>query len=309
MEIDFQGQAGIITGAGRGMGRAFALDLARRGAAVVVNGRPPSEGGGGEVEAVAGEINRAGGRALLVYQSVDGPDGADALVDAALELLGSVDFVINNAGILRNDAFESLSPQDFGAVLDVHLAGSFFLGQRAFRAMMAKGYGRIVNVSSTTALVGMPGLANYAAAKGGILALTRAMAAEGASHGILVNALVPSALGKMQAQNPIPGFADRFGAMRETLRPRMAPETVAPLATYLASRACERSGEIWTACAGRFARIATCFAHGWLAPDADAVSAEDIAANIAQIAAVDGGFEPATLDDIYRDIIARLPRS
>jgi NAD(P)-dependent dehydrogenase (short-subunit alcohol dehydrogenase family) len=309
VEIDFQGQAGIITGAGRGMGRAFALDLARRGAAVVVNGRPPSEGGGGEVEAVAEEIDRAGGRALLVYQSVNGPDGADALVDAALEHLGSVDFVINNAGILRNDAFESLSPQDFGAVLDVHLAGSFFLGQRAFRSMMAKGYGRIVNVSSTTALVGMPGLANYAAAKGGILALTRAMAAEGASHGILVNALVPSALGKMQAQSPIPGFADRFGAMRETLRPRMAPETVAPLTTYLASRACERSGEIWTACAGRFARIATCFAQGWVAPDANAVSAEDIAANIAQIAAVDGGFEPTTLDDIYRDIIQRLPRS
>lgn len=309
MAIHFNGQAGIVTGAGRGMGRAFALDLARRGAAVVVNGRPPDEGGGGEVEAVADEIHREGGRALLVYRSVDGPEGANALVDQALDCFGSVDFVINNAGILRNDTFETLSQEDLGAVLDVHLSGSFFLGQRAFRAMKANGYGRIVNVSSTTALVGMAGLANYAAAKGGILALTRAMAAEGAEHGILVNALVPSALGKMQAQNPIRGFADRFGAMRETLRPRMAPETVAPLATYLASRACERSGEIWTACAGRFARVATCFARGWVAPDADAVSAEDIADNIALIAAVDDGFEPTTLDDIYRDIITRLPSS
>jgi NAD(P)-dependent dehydrogenase (short-subunit alcohol dehydrogenase family) len=309
MKIDFNGQAGIVSGAGRGMGRAFALDLARRGAAVVVNGRPPDQGGGGEVEAVAEEIVRSGGRAVLVYKSIDNPDAADALIGVALGQFGSVDFVINNAGILRNGTYDALSPRDLDNVLDVHLRGTFFLGQRAFAAMKARGYGRIVNVSSTTALVGIPGLANYAAAKGGVLGLTRAMAAEGVAHGIAVNALVPSALGKMQAQSPIPGFAARFDAMRETLRPRMAPESVAPLATFLASSACERNGEIWTACAGRFARVATCFAQGWMAPDADAVTAEDIADHIAEIAAIEGGAEPTSLDDIYRDIIERLPRS
>lgn len=309
MAIEFHGQAGIVTGAGRGLGRAFALDLARRGAAVVVNGRPPQQGGGGEVEAVADEINRSGGRAVLAYLSVDTAEAGRRLVETALDAFGSVDFVINNAGVLRNGPFETLPQGDLDAVLDVHLGASFFVGQPAFAAMRAKGYGRIVNVSSTTALIGLPGLSNYAAAKGGIISLTRAMAAEGGKHGVLVNALVPSALGKMQAKSPIPGFKERFAELRDTLAPRLSPETVAPLATYLASQACDRNGEIWTACAGRFARVATLFAPGWVAADADAVTAEDIAANIAEIAELDGGFEPSNLEEIYQDIIDRLPRS
>lgn len=307
--LDFEGQAGIVTGAGRGMGRGFALELARRGAAVVVNGRPPEEGGAGEVEAVAEEIRRAGGRATVVYSSIETATGGRQVVDVALDRFGSLDFVINNAGVMRNGAFEALTPSDFVTVLDVHLAGAFFVGQPAYAAMRTQGYGRIVNVSSTTALVGMPGLSNYAAAKGGILALTRAMAAEGAKLGIHVNALVPSALGKMQASSPIPGFQERFGTLRETLRPRMAAETVVPLATYLASEACDRNGEIWTACAGRFARVATLFARGWIATDADQVTAEDIAAHIGEIADMTDGFEPSSLEDIYQDIIDRLPRS
>lgn len=307
--LNFEGQAGIVTGAGRGMGRAFALDLAKRGAAVVVNGRPPDQGGGGEIEAVAEEIVRAGGRAAIVHAAIDTPEGARRVVETAMAQFGAVDFVINNAGLMRNGPFETMALADLEAVLAVHLAGTFFIGQSAFAAMRAKGYGRIVNVSSTTALVAMPGLSNYAAAKGGILGLTRAMAAECRPHGILVNTLVPSALGKMQASSPIPGFQDRFGALRETLRPRMAAETVTPLATYLASAACDRNGDVWTACAGRFARVATVFARGWIAPDADRVAAEDIASHVDEIADIGAGFEPANLEDIYQDIIDRLPRS
>lgn len=307
--LDFQGRVGIVTGAGRGMGRGFALDLARRGAAVVVNGRPPREGGAGEVEAVADEIGRSGGRAAVVYASIETVAGGRQVVDTALDRFGSLDFVINNAGVMRNGAFETLPPADLDTVLGIHLAGAFFVGQPAYAAMRTQGYGRIVNVSSTTALIGMPGLSNYAAAKGGILALTRAMAAEGAANGIYVNALVPSALGKMQASSPIPGFQERFGTLRETLRPRMAAETVVPLATYLASEACDRNGEIWTACAGRFARVATLFARGWIAADADRVTAEDIAEHVAEIADMTDGFEPSSLEDIYQDIINRLPRS
>lgn len=307
--LDFQGRVGIVTGAGRGMGRSFALDLARRGAAVVVNGRPPGEGGAGEVEVVADEIVKAGGRAVVVYASIETAAGGRQVVDTALDRFGSLDFVINNAGVMRNGAFETLAPADLETVLAVHLAGAFFVGQPAYTAMRTQGYGRIVNVSSTTALIGMAGLSNYAAAKGGILALTRAMAAEGAAHNIHVNALVPSALGKMQASSPIPGFQERFGALRETLRPRMAAETVVPLATYLASEACERNGEIWTACAGRFARVATLFARGWVAGDADRVTAEDIAAHIGEIADITDGFEPSSLEDIYQNIIDRLPGS
>jgi len=307
MKIDFEGKFGIVTGAGRGMGRGFALDLARRGAGVVVNGRPPGEGGSGEAEAVTEEIRSAGGRAVLVYTSVESREGVDSLVDAALDNFGSLDFVINNAGILKNGSFEDLPDHDIEIIANVHLFGSFYLGQRAFKVMKSKGYGRIVNVSSTTALVGIPGLANYAAAKGGILGLTHAMAAEGAEYGIKVNALVPSAQGKMQAKQPIPGFAEKFDSLRDKLQSRLAPESVVPLAVYLASQDCERNGEIWTACAGRFARIATCFGSGWVAPDAYAVSAEDIGDNLDRIAAIDDCFEPANLEDIYRDIVRRLP--
>jgi len=309
MKIDFEGKFGIVTGAGRGMGRGFAVDLARRGAGVIVNGRSVAEGGSGEVEAVADEINNAGGKAVVVSTSVESRKGADMIADAAMDHFGSIDFVINNAGILRPGPFEDLSDEDIEVIFNVHLAGTFFLGQRAFKAMKAKNYGRIVNVSSTNAIVGMAGQTNYAAAKGGVLGLTKAMAAEGAASGINVNALLPSAFGQMQAKRPIPGFAANLGALREILRPRLEPGTVVPMGVYLASNACERSGDVWTACAGRFARLATCFAQGWVAPDADAVTAEDIDANITEIAAIGDVFEPRTTEDIYRNIIERLPEA
>jgi len=307
--IRFDGQVAIVTGAGRGLGRAFALDLARRGASVVVNGRPVAEGGGGEVEAAVADISAAGGVALANYASVDTQEGGQSIVDAAIERFGRVDVLINNAGFLRNGAFEELERADIDAVLSVHLLGAFHVGQPAFRRMKAQGYGRIVNMTSTTALIALPGLSNYAAAKGGVSALTRAMAAEGVASGVFTNAVAPSAIGKMQAQSTIPGFKEAFQGLREKLWPRMQPKTVAPLVTYLASSACQENGASYVACAGRFARVGMMFARGWIAPDAEAATAEDIQANIAVISEVASGFEPRTLADIYSDIIERLPRS
>ncbi|MBX3509884.1 MAG: SDR family NAD(P)-dependent oxidoreductase [Hyphomonadaceae bacterium] len=307
--IRFDGQAAIVTGGGRGLGRAFAMDLARRGARVIVNGRPPAAGGGGAVDSVVEEIRRAGGEAAPCYAGVETPEGGAAIVDAALQHFGRIDILINNAGFLRNGAFEELAEPDIDAVLAVHLRAVFHLSQPAFRVMRRQGYGRIVNITSTTALIALPGLANYAAAKGGVSALTRAMAAEGAGDRVFTNAVAPSAIGKMQAQSAIPGFKEAFAGLREKLWPRMQPETVAPLVTYLASAASQENGAAFVACAGRFARVGLMFAKGWIAPDANAASAEDIAANYARIADMSDGFEPRTLADIYQDIIERLPRS
>lgn len=307
--IRFDGQAAVVTGAGRGLGRAFALDLARRGARVVVNGRPRAEGGEGAIDGVVAEIAAFGGRAVACYASVETPEGGETIVNAALERFGRIDVLVNNAGFLRNGGFDELSRADIDAVLGVHLLGAFHVSQPAFRAMRARGYGRIVNMTSTTALIGLPGLSNYAAAKGAVSALTRAMAAEGASAGVLTNAVAPSAIGKMQAQSAIPGFREAFQGLREKLWPRMQPETVAPLVTFLASSASTENGAAFVACAGRFARVGLLFARGWIAPDADAATAEDIAANYARIADLGEGFEPRTLADIYQDIIDRLPRS
>ncbi len=285
------------------------MDLAKRGACVVVNGRARSDGGAGEIDAVVDEINRAGGTALACYANVDTPEGGEAIVNAALERSGRVDVLVNNAGFLRNGAFDHLARRDIDAVFGVHLLGVFHVSQPAFRIMREQKYGRIVNITSTTGLIGLPGLSNYAAAKGGVLALTRAMAAEGEGAGIYTNAVAPSAIGKMQAQSPIPGFKEAFAGLREKLWPRMAPETVAPLVTFLASGASRLNGQAFVACAGRFARVGLVFSKGWIAPDADAASAEDVAANYETIADLSTGFEPQSLADIYEDIIERLPRS
>lgn len=303
----FDGQAAIVTGAGRGLGRAFALDLARRGARVVINGRPPGEGGSGHVEDTVAEIRAGGGTATACYASVETPEGGATIVEQCLAEFGRVDVLINNAGFLHNGAFQDLARDDIDAVLRVHLLGTFHVGQPAFRAMQSRGYGRIVNICSTTALVGMPGLANYAAAKGAIFALTRAMAVEGAAAGVLTNALAPSAAGKMQSRSAIPGFKDAFGALRERLWPRMDPATVAPIATYLASSGCRTNGGAFVACAGRFARVGLVFGRGWIAPDAAAATAEDIAANFDAISDLRDAWEPGSLADIYREIIERLP--
>lgn len=305
--VRFDGQAAIVTGAGRGLGRAFALDLAKRGARVVVNGRPSEQGGSGHVEATVADIQAAGGTATPCYASVETPEGGKAIVERCLKEFGRVDVLVNNAGFLCNGDFEELSRSDIDAVLRVHLLGTFHLAQPAFRAMRARRYGRIVNISSTTGLVGIAGLANYAAAKGAVLALTRAMAVEGATAGILTNALIPSAAGKMQAQSTIPGFKDTYGSMREKLWPRMDPSTVAPIATYLASIQCRANGAAFVACAGRFARVGLSLGRGWIAPDAAAATAEDIVANIEAIDDLSDAWEPKSLTDIYQDIIQRLP--
>ncbi len=299
--ISFAGQVAIVTGARRGLGRAHALDLARRGAAVVVNdlGR---NGDAPTVDAVVAEIEQAGGTAVASYDSVATAAGGRALVELALERFGTVDAVVNNAGVLRNANFEDLTGEQLDDVINVHLKGAFFVTQPAFEIMRDKGYGRIVLTSSSAGVFGMGGLANYAAAKAGLIGLGRALAVEGAEFSIRTNCILPYGNAPWRGPSAHASRGTGVFADHDVLRPRMEPETVSPLVSYLASRDCSVTGEIFSALAGRFARAFVGLSPGWLADDPSAVAAEDVREHFDQIRSTEGFWVPATLSEEQRSV-------
>src|SRR6185437_6308184 len=199
--LAFDGEVAIVTGAGNGLGRAHALELASRGARVVVNdtgGDVEGNGLGSSVaQAVVDQIAAAGGEAVADHHSVADPAGAQAIVQAALDTFGQLDIVVNNAGILRDGSFAKLTPDRVDPVFDVHLRGAFHVTRPAWEIMRGRKYGRIINTSSGSGLFGNYGQANYAAAKMGLIGLTRVLAIEGERLGIRVNAIAPIARSRM----------------------------------------------------------------------------------------------------------------
>src|SRR3954463_8838143 len=195
-EISFDGRVAIVTGAGGGLGRTYALELARRGASVVVNDLGGSVNGEGGSDAAAqkvvDEIKAAGGEAVANYDSVATPEGGENIVKSAVDAFGKVDVVINNAGILRDKSFAKMTLDDIHAVLDVHLKGAFYVSQPAFKVMKDNNYGRFVFTASN-ATFGNFGQTNYAAAKMGLVGLSNTIAVEGARNGILSNVIMPVA--------------------------------------------------------------------------------------------------------------------
>lgn len=185
--MSLQGQAAIVTGGSRGLGRAIALRLAAEGAAVVVNYVRRAD----DAVAVVAEIEAGGGRAVAVQADVAAADGADRLVQAALDSFGRLDIVVNNAGITRDQLLLRMKEDDWDAVLDTNLKGVFHCTKAALRPLIKQRTGRIINISSVVGLVGNVGQANYAAAKAGLIGFTKAVAREVASRGITVNAICP----------------------------------------------------------------------------------------------------------------------
>jgi NAD(P)-dependent dehydrogenase (short-subunit alcohol dehydrogenase family) len=246
-DLRFDGRVAIITGAGGGLGRAHALELARRGAQVLVNDLGGAlDGSGASVSAaqlVVDEITAFGGTAAPNHDSVATSGGGQAIVQAALDAFGRVDVLVNNAGILRDKAFHKMDDAMIDAVIDVHLKGALFVSQPAFRLMRAQGYGRIVNTSSASGLFGNFGQANYGAAKAGLAGLTRVLALEGAGHGIKVNAIAPLASTRM-TQDILGDLSDKLSA-----------ESVSPLVAYLAHEECSVNGNVYSVAGGRIARI------------------------------------------------------
>lgn len=245
-ELRYDNRVGVITGAGRGLGRAYALMLAARGARIVVNDTGGTLTGDGTntapAQEVAAEITAAGGDAVASCESVTTAAGGQAIIQTALDHFGRVDILIHNAGTVRRGSLKELSYEDFDAVLDVHLRGAFHVVRPAFPLMCAAGYGRIVLTSSIGGMYGNQGVANYAAAKAGLIGLSNVVALEGAAEGVLCNVIVPSAVTRMAEGLDVSAY------------PPMGPELVAPVVGFLAHESCSVSGEMLVAIAGRVAR-------------------------------------------------------
>lgn len=275
--IDFQNRVAIVTGAGRGLGAEHAKLLASRGAAVIVNdpgvATDGTEGEQRPADEVVGAIEAAGGAAVADYGSVSDPVAAEAMVVKAVEEYGRVDIVINNAGILRDKAFHNLEWENLDAVLDVHLKGAFYVTRPAFRLMREQGYGRIVMTSSASGLLGNFGQANYGAAKMGLVGLMKVLAIEGAKYDIKVNAIAPVAGTRMTQE--------LLGPMADKLQPAL----VSPVVAYLASEACDVTGEVYSVAGGTVSRMFVGLTQGWFKhPDKDgALTPEDVEENLSAI--------------------------
>jgi len=304
--IDFSGQVAVVTGAGRGLGRLYALELARRGAAVVVNdlgGTMHGDGADSRVaDEVALEIERAGGVAVASHESVATPEGGDAIVRAALDSFGRLDAVVSNAGIFDSVPFDELTPAEWRRMLAVHLDGGFHLSQPAYRVMKSQGYGRFVIIASSAGMFGQPLEAHYAAAKAGLVGLTNVIAIEGAPHGILANSVLPFGTSRMVTETvPDKAYLERSGFLNA-----IRPELVVPIVVFLASRACEFSHRNYSACAGRYARVFVGLGEGWLAEPGSEPTAEEIAAHIEQVSATERFSVPTSIVDEVLAMCQRL---
>ncbi|WP_238005516.1 SDR family NAD(P)-dependent oxidoreductase [Dactylosporangium sp. AC04546] len=269
-QLRFDDRVAIVTGAGGGLGRAYALLLASRGAHVVVNDIDRKDDSGTTPAAsVAAEINGLGGSAVAHDGSIAEPSAGPAVVDTAMQAFGRVDIVVNNAGIVRDRSFGKMSDQEVKDVLDVHLHGTIGLTRAAWNVLRERQYGRVVMTTSVAGLWGNLGQANYSAAKAGLVGLGRTLAVEGARHGIRVNLISPGAATAMTS-----------AMLPEHLHERMSPDRVAPMVAYLCHESCTLTGEILFAAAGRYARNLIIETAGYENPDA---TVEDIATHLPDI--------------------------
>lgn len=273
--ITFDGRVAIVTGAGGGLGKTYALELARRGAKVVVNDLGGAVDGTGSsssaADLVVAEIAEGGGEAVASYDSVSTEEGGEAVVQTAVDAFGTVDIVVNNAGILRDKSFSKMTMSEVEAVIDVHLKGGFHVSSPAFKVMREKAYGRFVFTSSASGLFGNFGQANYGAAKAGLVGLSNVIAIEGEKYNIKSNAIAPIAKTRM-TEDLLGPFADM-----------VAPEQVTPMVVYLCSEANEFSHEIFTVGGGRYGRVFIGTNKGWFAGTDDVPSVEALAEHLDEI--------------------------
>ncbi len=297
-DIRYDGRVAIITGAGGGLGKTYALMLGKRGAKVVVNdlgGKPDGTGASTSMaDTTVKEIQEAGGKAVANYDSVSTPEGGKKIIQCALDHFGRVDIVINNAGVLRDKTFLKLTPEELEIVLDVHLKGAFFVTQPAFAAMKENNYGRIVFTASAAGIFGNFGQTNYGAAKMGLVGLSHVLALEGAKNNIKSNVIAPIAKTRMTEQ------------LLGPLADQVLPEHVTPLVAYLTSEQCELSHEIFSVGGGRFARIFVGLTPGWYAGKGKVATPEDIRDHIDQIRSTDSYTIPANIGEEMMELMKVL---
>lgn len=291
-EFKFDGRVAIVTGAGRGIGRAHARLLATRGAKVVVNDLGGSmEGEGADArpaQSVVEEIVAAGGDAVADTNDVSTQVGGQAIIDAAIERYGRVDIVVNNAGVIKWGGLPEVDLDNLERHLAVHLAGSFNTIRAAWPHFVEQEYGRIV-LTTSTGMLGLPNNLSYAAAKAGLVGMARSAKLAGEPHGIKVNLIAPAALTRMGGGDPEGGETPA-----DPRQPVMAPESVAPMVALLAHESCPVNGEIYTAGADRFARLFIASTEGYVHEDGKP-TVEDVAKNWDLINDESGYYVPADL--------------
>nr|WKY18077.1 MFE1 [Schizochytrium sp.] len=296
--LRYDGKVAVVTGAGNGLGRAYALLLGSRGAKVVVNDLGGSTHGEGAstnaADKVVEEIKSAGGEAVANYDSVE---YGDKIIKTALDAFGRVDIVINNAGILRDVAFHKMTQKDWDLIYTVHLKGTYAVTKAAWETMRKQQFGRVINVASAAGLYGNFGQANYSAAKLGILGLTKTLAREGASKNIKVNCIAPLAGSRMTAT-----------VMPQEMVDALRPEFVAPVVAYLSHDSCESSGQVYELGAGWVAELRWQRAKGGFLPFGDA-SPEAVAKVWEKVTDYDDEPEfPESTQDSFGPVMGNLER-
>ncbi len=303
-QIRFDGRVAIVTGAGAGLGRTYALELAKRGAKVVVNDFGGARDGAGAgssspADEVVKEIKAAGGEAVANYDNVATPEGGEGITKTAVDAFGTVDILINNAGILRDKGILKMEPENWQAVIAVHLNGAYNVTKPAFTIMREKSYGRIVMTSSSSGIIGNFGQTNYGAAKVGVVGLMNTLKLEGGKYNIKVNTIAPSALSRLTVDVLPPDLAEQ-----------MKPEFVTPIVVYLCSEECPVSGNIYHAMANSYNRITMMTNAGIALGGGKTVpTVEEVAAKWPKIMDMTGAKEYPQLNDLTMAMITSVQAS
>ena len=285
MSVNFTGRVAVVTGAGNGLGASYARRLAHLGAAVVVNDLGSSVDGAPDgtrpADLIVEEIVAAGGRAVANNDNVASPEGGRAIVDTAVQAFGRLDIVVNNAGNRRNAPLLEITPEDFEAVLAVHLKGALYVSQPAFEVMKDQGYGRLLFTGSSAGMFGNAGQATYAAAKAGVFGLSQAVAIEGEPYGVTANVLLPMA----STQRALAGTTEQaFDAMQvDPDRHTLDPDQVSSLVAYLVSEECKLTHQVFGSAAGRCYSAFVATTAGWRHTGPGIATADAVAANVDMI--------------------------
>ena len=298
-EVRFDGKVAVVTGAGGGLGKAYALLLAERGAKVVVNDLGGTFDGSGAdatpAQLVVDEITKSGGEAIANYDSVAEWDSANNIIKTALDHYGRIDILINNAGILRDKSILKMEMDDYRKIMAVHLDGTFFCTKAAFAVMKEQTYGRIVSTASAAGLYGNFGQTNYGAAKMGIVGLMNCVAQEGARYDIKANTIVPTA-----------GTRLTFTVMPEEVIGKVKPEYVAPIVAWLCSEQCKVSGKMFSAGGGYFSRAAVVEGPGVVFDADQEIAVEMIMENLDQIMSLEKSSEFASAMEQAGTVLSKM---
>jgi NAD(P)-dependent dehydrogenase (short-subunit alcohol dehydrogenase family) len=297
--IGFDDRVAIVTGAGKGLGRAYAMHLAARGARVLVNNRRRApESGPASADEVVQAIRQAGGVAIANYDSVEDPAAGERIVQQALDTWGRIDVLINNAGVDQRSSFHKVSLADFERIFAINFHGSLYVTHAAYARMRAAGYGRIVVSTSAAGLHGLHGLTAYAASKAALIGFMRALAIEGKSHNVLTNAIAPFAATPMTA---------RQGNMPDEFMTTMGPELVAPMVTLLVSEQTRLNGQVIMAGKGVFRRAASVEGPGLCYTEQAQLTPEALARDVDRLLDMQDASEFADAMASFHQLFAQAP--